>query len=58
MLVMATIMPIESTAIFSPLKCRRLQGLQDVAEEGSEILEHFEFEPPDKSMIDKHQLVR
>lgn len=37
---------------------RRLQGIQDVAEEGAEILEHFEFEPPDASQMDKHELVR
>ena len=29
-----------------------------MAEEGAEILEHFEFEPPDRSLMDRHQLVR
>ncbi|CAM9958666.1 unnamed protein product, partial [Ectocarpus sp. 12 AP-2014] len=37
---------------------RRLQGIQDRAEEGAEILEHFEFAPPDPSQMDKHELVK
>lgn len=37
---------------------RRLQGIQDRAEEGAEILEHFEFDPPDPSQMDKHELVK
>lgn len=38
--------------------CRRLQGIQDRAEEGAEILEHFEFEPADPSKMDRHELVK
>ncbi|CAM9295701.1 unnamed protein product, partial [Ectocarpus sp. 8 AP-2014] len=37
---------------------RRLQGIQDRAEEGAEILEHFEFDPPEPSQMDKHELVK
>lgn len=37
---------------------RRLQGIEDRAEEGAEILEHFEFDPEDESQMDNHQLVK
>eukprot|EP00752_Nemacystus_decipiens_P010432 g9296.t2 len=37
---------------------RRLQGIQDKAEEGAEILEHFEFVPSDPSQMEKHELVK
>lgn len=37
---------------------RRLQGIEDKAEEGAEILEYFEFVPEDESQMDRHQLVK
>lgn len=37
---------------------RRLQGIEDKAEEGAEILEHFEFVPEDESKMDRHRLVK
>lgn len=32
--------------------------IQDTAEEGAEILEHFEFEPKDDGEMARHQLVK
>lgn len=53
--VVITIITSGTTAL-SP--DRRLQTVQDMAEEGAEILEHFEFQPKDESEMSKHQLVR
>lgn len=53
--VITIIIPSDAIAL-SP--DRRLQTIQDMAEEGAEILEHFEFQPKDESEMSKHQLVR